>query len=59
MAWIILVARLPASGGLPALTGGAIWVCGWKLGGFATGGGTAPAMWVGGCQFGGGGWCGG
>src|SRR2546423_1450562 len=57
MAWIIFVARFPASGGL--LAGGAISVCGWKLGYCAGAGATAPAMWVGGCQFGGGGWCGG
>ena len=56
IAWIIFVARLPVSGRL--LAGAAIWVFGWKFDGGA-GGAPAPATWVGGCQFGGGGWCGG
>jgi hypothetical protein len=36
MAWIIFVARFPTSGGL--LAGGAFWVYGWGLGGFAAAG---------------------
>src|ERR1700684_755816 len=57
IAWIIFVARLPTSGGL--LTGGAIWVFGWKFNGGAWGGAPAVATGSRGCRFGGGGWRGG
>ena len=50
IAWIILVARLPTSGGV-LIAGGAIWVFGARFIGGAEATGAA------GCRMGGGAWC--